>query len=62
MLSDMNNPRERDEEQRREALAALKSLGESETFATSTVSSYGEAGSGAHSAWSDLSRSPSIFT
>jgi len=37
MLSDMNNPRERDEEQRREALAALKSLGESDTFATSAL-------------------------
>ncbi|HWP16298.1 MAG TPA: hypothetical protein VNM46_11795 [Xanthobacteraceae bacterium] len=33
----MNNPQERDEEQRREALATLKSLGEHDTFATSTL-------------------------
>lgn len=33
----MNNPRERDEEQRREALATLNSLGESDTFATSAL-------------------------
>ena len=33
----MSNPRERDEEQRREALASLKSLGESDTFATSAL-------------------------
>jgi hypothetical protein len=37
MLSAMNNPRERDEEQRREALATLKSLGENDTFATSAL-------------------------
>ena len=33
----MNNPRERDEEQRREALETLKSLGEHDTFATSAL-------------------------
>jgi len=33
----MTNPRERDEEQRREALATLKSLGEDDTFATSAL-------------------------
>jgi len=33
----MTNPRERDEEQRREALATLKSLGENDTFATSAL-------------------------
>jgi hypothetical protein len=33
----MKNPRERDEAQRREALATLKSLGESDTFATSAL-------------------------
>jgi hypothetical protein len=33
----MSNPREREEEQRREALASLKSLGESDTFATSVL-------------------------
>ena len=33
----MNNPRERDEEQRREALATLKSLGEHDTFVTSAL-------------------------
>jgi hypothetical protein len=33
----MSNPRERDEEQRREALATLKSLGEQDTFATSVL-------------------------
>jgi hypothetical protein len=33
----MNNPREHEEEQRREALASLKSLGESDTFATSAL-------------------------
>jgi len=33
----MSNPREREEEQRREALASLKSLGESDTFATSAL-------------------------
>ena len=33
----MSNPRERDEDERREALATLKSLGESDTFATSTL-------------------------
>jgi hypothetical protein len=33
----MGNPRERDEEQRREALATLKSLGEHDTFATSAL-------------------------
>ncbi len=33
----MSNPRERDEEQRREALATLKSLGENDTFVTSAL-------------------------
>jgi hypothetical protein len=33
----MDDPRKRDEEQRREALATLKSLGESDTFATSSL-------------------------
>ena len=33
----MSNPREREEEQRREALASLKSLGENDTFATSAL-------------------------
>jgi hypothetical protein len=33
----MTDPREREEEQRREALAALKSLGETDTFATSAL-------------------------
>jgi hypothetical protein len=33
----MNSRRERDQEQRREALATLKPLGESETFATSAL-------------------------
>ena len=33
----MSNPHEREEERRREALATLKSLGESETFVTSTL-------------------------
>lgn len=33
----MNNPRQRDEERRREALATLKSLDETDTFATSTL-------------------------
>lgn len=33
----MSNPREREEEQRREALASLKSLDESDTFATSAL-------------------------
>ena len=33
----MNSPRERDEEQRREALATLKSLGDTDTFATSAL-------------------------
>jgi hypothetical protein len=33
----MSKPRERDEEQRREALATLKSLGENETFVTSAL-------------------------
>jgi hypothetical protein len=33
----MSNPRERDEEQQREALATLKSLGEHDTFATSAL-------------------------
>jgi len=33
----MTNPRERDEEQRREALATLKSLGENDTFVTSAL-------------------------
>jgi len=33
----MRNPREREDEQRREALATLKSLGESDTFATSAL-------------------------
>jgi hypothetical protein len=33
----MNNPRERDEEERREALAVLKSLGDQDTFATSAL-------------------------
>ena len=33
----MSNPRERDEEQRREALATLKSLGDQDTFATSAL-------------------------
>ena len=33
----MSSPRERDEDERREALATLKSLGESDTFATSTL-------------------------
>ncbi len=33
----MSNPREREEDERREAHATLKSLGESETFATSAL-------------------------
>ena len=33
----MSNPREREEEQRREALASLKSLGENNTFAMSAL-------------------------
>lgn len=33
----MSNPREREDEQRRDALATLKSLGESDTFATSAL-------------------------
>lgn len=33
----MENPRQREEDQRREALVALKSLGESDTFATSAL-------------------------
>jgi hypothetical protein len=33
----MNNPRQREKEQRREALAALKSLGDTDTFATSAL-------------------------
>jgi hypothetical protein len=33
----MSNPRERDEDERREALATLKSLGESDTIATSAL-------------------------
>jgi hypothetical protein len=33
----MSNPREREEDERREALATLKSLGESDTFATSAL-------------------------
>ena len=33
----MNSPREREEEQRREALATLKSLGDTDTFATSAL-------------------------
>jgi hypothetical protein len=33
----MNSPRERDEDQRREALATLKSLGDTDTFATSVL-------------------------
>ena len=33
----MSNPRERDEQQQCEALATLKSLGESDTFATSAL-------------------------
>ena len=33
----MISPREREEEQRHEALGTLKSLGESDTFATSTL-------------------------
>jgi hypothetical protein len=33
----MSTPREKDEEQRREALATLKSLGESDTFTTSAL-------------------------
>jgi hypothetical protein len=33
----MSNPRERDEERQREALATLKSLGENDTFATSAL-------------------------
>jgi hypothetical protein len=33
----MTNPREREEEQQREARASLKSLGESDTFATSAL-------------------------
>jgi hypothetical protein len=33
----MSDPREREEERRREALASLKSLGESDTFATSAL-------------------------
>jgi len=33
----MSNAREREEEERREALASLKSLGESDTFATSAL-------------------------
>jgi hypothetical protein len=37
MLTHMSSPRERDEEQRREALTTLKSLGENDTFATSAL-------------------------
>jgi hypothetical protein len=37
MLSAMNSPQQPDEERRREALATLKSLRESDTFATSTL-------------------------
>jgi hypothetical protein len=33
----MNSPRQREEEERREALATLKSLGETDTFATSAL-------------------------
>ena len=33
----MSNPHEREEERRREAVATLKSLGESETFVTSAL-------------------------
>jgi hypothetical protein len=33
----MNSPRQREDEQRREALATLKSLGDSDTFATSAL-------------------------
>jgi hypothetical protein len=33
----MNSPRQREEEQRREALATLKSLGDTDTFATSAL-------------------------
>ena len=33
----MNSPRQREDEQRREALATLKTLGESDTFVTSTL-------------------------
>jgi len=33
----MSNPRQRDEERQREALATLQSLGESDTFVTSTL-------------------------
>ena len=38
----MSNPHEREEERRREALATLKSLGESETFVTSTLAQTAE--------------------
>ncbi len=37
MLVAMTDPREREEERRREALASLKSLGETDTFATSAL-------------------------
>ncbi len=37
MFCAMADPRQREEEQRREALASLKTLGESDTFATSTL-------------------------
>jgi len=33
----MSNPREREDDERREALATLKSLGENDTFATSAL-------------------------
>lgn len=33
----MSNPKERDEEQRREALATLRALGDSDTFVSSTL-------------------------
>ena len=33
----MNSPRQREDEQRREALATLKSLGDTDTFATSAL-------------------------
>lgn len=37
MLRRMTDPREREDERRREALASLKTLGETDTFATSAL-------------------------
>jgi hypothetical protein len=42
----MSNPREREEEQRREALSTLKSLGEGETFVTSALARTAERAAG----------------